>query len=284
MITGSRPGKALARKFVAGDTLEDAVVVARDLNAKGFMVSLDLLGEEVTDRDAALAARDEYLEGLNRIGAEDLKANISVKLTQLALTMDEALTVDLVDSLAGRAEEIGTTVTIDMEDSRYTDATVRIYEKAQRAHGNLGLALQACMHSTPADLDRLMPLGGHLRLCKGAYVEQAEVAVTSKGDVDAAFAAQLRVLMAHESVRPAVATHDLDLVDLTRQLARGRREPFEFQMLYGVRTGMQQGLLSEGYALRVYLPFGSHWYPYLTRRLAERPSNAWFFVRSVFGG
>jgi proline dehydrogenase len=283
MITGSRPGKALARRFVAGETLEDAVVVARDLNAQGFMVSLDLLGEEVTDRDAALAARDEYLEGLNRIGAEHLKANISIKLTQLALTMDEALTVDLVDSLAGRAAEIGTTVTIDMEDSRHTDATVRIYEKAQRAHGNLGLALQACMHRTPADLDRLMPLGGHLRLCKGAYVEQAEVALTSKGEVDAAFAAQLRALMAHESVRPAVATHDLDLVDLTRQLARGRREPFEFQMLYGVRTGLQQGLLSEGYALRVYLPFGSHWYPYLTRRLAERPANAWFFVRSVLG-
>jgi proline dehydrogenase len=248
------------------------------------LVSLDLLGEEVHDRDSAIAARDEYLEGLERIAADELQANISIKLTQLALTIDEGLTVELVDSLADRAEQVGTTVTIDMEDSRYTDATVGIYEKAQSAHGNLGLALQAYMLRTPADLDRLMPLGGHLRLCKGAYVEEPEVALTSKVDVDSAFASQLRSLMAFESVRPAVATHDLDLVNLTRDLAHTRDSPFEFQMLYGVRTSLQKELMADGFALRVYLPFGSHWYPYLTRRLAERPSNAWFFVRSVFGG
>ena len=283
LITGSRPGKALARRFVAGDTLEEAVTVARRLNADGFLVSLDLLGEEVHDRDSAVSARDEYLESLEQIASENLRSNISIKLTQLGLTIDEGLTVELVNSLAARAKQIGTTVTVDMEDSRYTHATVHIYEKAQRLHGNLGLALQAYLHRTPADLEQLMPLGGHLRLCKGAYVEEPDVALTNKGDVDAAFAAQLRSLMSSESVTPAVATHDLDLVNMTRDLARGRERTFEFQMLYGVRTGLQSELVAEGFQLRVYLPFGSQWYPYLTRRLAERPSNAWFFVRSVFG-
>lgn len=283
LITGSRPGKALARRFVAGDTLDEAVAVARELNSNGSLVSLDLLGEEVHDRDSAVSARDEYLASLERIADEQLRANISVKLTQLGLTIDEGLAIEMLDSLAARADQIGTTVTIDMEDSRYTDATVRIYEKAQSLHGNLGVALQAYMRRTPADLERLMPLGGHLRLCKGAYEEDADVALTTKAEVDAAFAAQLRSLMSFESVRPAVATHDLELVGLTRELARNRDRDFEFQMLYGVRTGLQSELVADGFTLRVYLPFGSQWYPYLTRRLAERPANAWFFARSVFG-
>jgi len=283
-ITRTGPGKALARRFVAGDTLDEGVAVARKLNEDGFLVSLDLLGEECHDRATAIGARDEYVEGLDRIGSESLAANISIKLTQLGLAFDESLAIELLDSLADRAAEVGTTVTIDMEDSRYTEATVRLYEKTQSAHGNLGLALQAYLHRTPTDLKRLMPLGGHIRLCKGAYVENADVALTSGNDVDEAFASQLRELMAFEGVRPAVATHDSTLVDLTRELGRLRREPFEIQMLYGIRTALQHELAAAGFPVRIYLPFGSKWYPYLTRRLAERPSNAWFFVRSVFGG
>jgi proline dehydrogenase len=145
------------------------------------------------------------------------------------------------------------------------------------------VALQAYLHRTPADLERLLPLGGHIRLCKGAYVEEPEVAVNSKSAVDTAYATQLRTLMADEEVRPAVATHDLELVGLARELARDREAPFEFQMLYGVRSALQRHLVADGFPLRVYLPFGSQWYPYLTRRLAERPANAWFFVRSLFG-
>jgi proline dehydrogenase len=282
-ITGTRPGKALAGRFVAGDTLDEGVAAARRLNEEGFLVSLDLLGEECFDRATAFSARDEYLESLDRIGDEPLRANISIKLTQLGLAFDESLAIDLLDSLAERAAALSTTVTIDMEDSRYTEPTVRIYEKAQSRHGNLGLALQAYLHRTPADLRRLMPLGGHIRLCKGAYVEEPEVALTSNSDVDEAFARQLQDLMQFEAVRPAIATHDADLVTLTRDLGRKRNEPFEFQMLYGVRSNLQRELVDAGYPVRVYLPFGSQWYPYLTRRLAERPSNAWFFVRSVFG-
>jgi proline dehydrogenase len=268
---------------VAGDTLEQAVSAARELNAAGLLVSLDLLGEECRDRATAIAARDEYLEGLDEISRLGLEANISIKLTQLGLAVEPSLTAELLDSLALRALENGTTVTIDMEDSRYTAATVDLYEEAQRRHRNLGLALQAYLHRTPADLERLMPLGGHIRLCKGAYVEGAEIALTSKTDVDQAYAAQLEMLMAGSGVRPAVATHDVDLVYLTRRLAMARSEPFEFQMLFGVRTDLQDELVKDGYPVRVYLPYGSKWYPYLTRRLAERPANAWFFIRSMFG-
>jgi proline dehydrogenase len=281
-ITGTKPGKAVARRYVAGDTLDEAVAVARRLNDEGFQVSLDLLGEECRDRVTALAARDEYLEGLKIIADEGLDSSVSIKLTQLGLAIDEEVTRELLDGMAHSAAEAGTTITIDMEDSRYTDATVRLYEEAQAGHGNLGLALQACLHRTPADLDRLMRLGGHIRLCKGAYVEGHDVALTSKREVDRAFAAQLATLMGNHLVRPAIATHDPDLVRLTRELAAQRAAPFEFQMLHGVAGTLQRELIADGFPVRIYLPYGSQWYPYLTRRLAERPANAWFFLRSLF--
>ncbi len=268
---------------MAGDTLSDAVAVARALNGEGFLVSLDLLGEEVYDHDSALAATEEYLECLDRIGSEGLDANISVKPTQLGLAIDESLAMSAISRVGERAADVGTTVTLDMEDSRYTEATVRLFEKGQASHGNLGIALQACMRRTPSDLERTVPLGGHIRLCKGAYVEPPEVAYTARADVDRAFAEQLRLLMESTSTTPAVATHDEALIDLTRQLATEREEPFEFQMLFGVRNELQQDLVAAGYPLRIYLPFGSQWYPYLTRRLAERPANVLFFARALFG-
>lgn len=281
VITGTTPGKSLASRFVAGETLPEAVAIATDLNRSGFLVSLDLLGEEVHDEHSARNALTEYLACLDRIEEDGLDANISVKLTQLGLSIDRELTIELVAELAERAAEVGTTVTIDMEDSRFTSDTVDIFADAQERFGNLGIAIQAYMKRTPADLDRLIPLGGHIRLCKGAYVEPPEVALTVKRAVDAAFAAQLETLMAAESIRPAVATHDRKMVELARQLAPQRLGYFEFQMLYGVRPALQQALVEEGFPLRVYLPFGSQWYPYLTRRMAERPANLWFFVRSL---
>ncbi len=282
-ITTTRPGLALARRFVAGDTLDEAVHVSKRLNSNGYQVSLDLLGEEVSDAATASGATSEYLACLDRIRGDGLDANISVKPTQLGLAIDEALAFRNISKLAIEAARTGTTVTVDMEDSRYTEATVRMYEKAQAEHGNLGIAIQSCMRRTPADLTRLVPLGGHIRLCKGAYVESEEVALQSKGDIDRAYAAQLHQLMAAKGVKPAIATHDQDLVDLGTALSARRSDPFEFQMLYGVRTELQKHLLASGHPLRIYLPFGSEWYPYLTRRLAERPANLGFFMRAVVG-
>ncbi|MEE8405678.1 MAG: proline dehydrogenase family protein [Acidimicrobiia bacterium] len=283
VVTSTRPGRALARRFVAGDTLDDAVVAARELNSSGLLVSLDHLGEEVHDRASAIQATEEYLESLDRIADEDLDSNISVKPTQLGLAVDEDLAMESIDLLARRAKKVGTSVTIDMEDSRYTDSTVRLYENAQAEHGNLGIAIQTYLRRTPQDLARLIPLGGHIRLCKGAYVESEEVALTSNPQINAAFVDQMQTLMASEETKPAIATHDLSLLELARELAAERNRPFEFQMLYGVRKELQKQLVTEGYPVRIYLPFGSRWYPYLTRRLAERPSNAWFFVRAGFG-
>ncbi len=283
VVTSTRPGRALARRFVAGDNLDDAVVAARELNSSGLLVSLDHLGEEVHDRASAIQATEEYLESLDRIADEDLDSNISVKPTQLGLAVDEDLAMESIDLLARRAKKVGTSVTIDMEDSRYTDSTVRLYENAQAEHGNLGIAIQTYLRRTPQDLARLIPLGGHIRLCKGAYVESEEVALTSNPQINAAFVDQMQTLMASEETKPAIATHDLSLLELARELAAERNRPFEFQMLYGVRKELQKQLVTEGYPVRIYLPFGSRWYPYLTRRLAERPSNAWFFVRAGFG-
>jgi proline dehydrogenase len=282
-FTQTRPGRAVAERFVAGEGLDDAVDVAKRLNAGGFLISLDLLGEEVHDRSSALAATDAYVESLERIDSEGLDANISIKPTQLGLAIDEGLAMEAVERLGSRAAELDTTVTIDMEDSRYTEATIRLFEKGQATTGNFGIALQSYLRRTPGDLARLIPLGGHIRLCKGAYVEPEEVALQAKSGVDAAYARQLRILMESPTTKPAIATHDSRLLDLARELAGARGEPFEFQMLYGVRSDLQRELVDEGFPLRVYLPFGSQWYPYLTRRLAERPANAWFFARALFG-
>lgn len=284
LFTSTRPGRAVAERFVAGDTLDSAVDVARELNDQGFTVSLDLLGEEVIDVDSAHGAVAEYEMCLDRIESDGLDANISIKPTQLGLAIDEALADDAVSRLGRRAAEVGTTVTIDMEDSRYTEATVRLFERGQSISANFGVALQAYMKRTPDDLDRLIPLGGHIRLCKGAYVEPEDVALQAKAVVDAAFEQQMRRLMGADTTMPAIATHDSDLLDLARELAAGRTAPFEFQMLYGVRKDVQREMVDSGFPLRIYLPFGSQWYPYLTRRLAERPANAWFLARAVFSG
>lgn len=283
MVTTTRPGKALAHRFVAGDTLDDALTAARGLNGLGYRVSLDHLGEEVHDLASAGAATDDYLASLDRIHDEGLDANISVKPTQLGLAIDDTLALEAIRRLAKKAKDMGTTVTIDMEDSRYTEATVSLYENAQPEFGNLGIAVQTYLYRTDADLERLIPLNGHIRICKGAYVESEEVAYQDKSDVDSAYARQLAVLMRSEGIRPAVATHDEALIALARDLGRERENYFEFQMLYGVREELQRRLVSEGHRLRIYLPFGSQWYPYLTRRLAERPANAWFFIRAALG-
>jgi proline dehydrogenase len=280
-FTNTRAGKALVRRFVAGDTLAEAIEAAKKLNGQGMKVSLDLLGEEVNSAVEVEAALASYVACLDELSASSIDGNVSIKLTQLGLAFDPDLARATLERLAESAAGLGLTVTIDMEDSTYTEETIEIYADTQPRHGNLGLALQAYLYRTPADLLRLMPLGGHLRLCKGAYVEPEAVAFQSTSEVDAAFARLLTVLMGFEDVTPAVATHDPKLIGLARLLDRQRRQPFEFQMLYGVRSHAQKELAAAGYPIRIYIPYGSRWYPYLVRRLAERPANLGFFLQAL---
>jgi proline dehydrogenase len=259
------------------------VAAVRRINGSGMSVSLDHLGEHVDDAAAAAVARDAYMACLDRIAAERLDANISVKLTQLGMGFDDALCARSLDDLAVRAASAGTTVTIDMEESAHTITTLRLYREAQRKHGNLGLAIQAYLRRTPQDLAAVLSLGGHIRLCKGAYDEPEAIAFRTRDEVDAAYDALQRSLMATGSVKPAIATHDEKRIVVTEELALSRTEPWEFQMLYGIRTALQEDLVADGYAMRVYVPYGDSWYPYLTRRIAERPANVWFFFRALIG-
>jgi proline dehydrogenase len=281
MITGTPPGRALATRFVAGETLEQAIAVAQDANGKGATVSLDHLGEHVADRAQAVAARDDYLACLDAIGEHELDGNISIKLSQLGMGLDDELAASSLDQLAERAAEVGTTVSVDMEESAVTSTTIDIYSTAQRKHGNLGLAVQAYLHRTVADLDVIMPLGGHIRLCKGAYAEPAEIAHQSRDDVNEAFDRLTHILMSDDRVVPAIASHDTARLDVAQAAALSRTEPYEFQMLYGVRSGLQESMLERGLPLRIYVPYGVAWYPYLTRRMAERPANIGFFLRAA---
>ncbi|NND01377.1 MAG: proline dehydrogenase [Acidimicrobiia bacterium] len=282
-FTNTKPGRALARRFVAGESLDEAIAVAEDLIGAGFDVSLDHLGEHVTHRQEAMHARNDYMACLDRIGASGLAANISVKLTQLGMGLDDDLAAASLSELAARAAEVGTSVTVDMEESDYTDTTVAIYEKTQSEHGNLGIAVQSYLKRTAADLDRLIPLGGHIRLCKGAYAESEEVAFQSNDAVNAEFDRLLDVLIAAPGIKPAIASHDEARISAAKRLIPNRQAPYEFQMLYGVRGPLQRQLLADGYPVRIYVPYGAAWYPYLTRRLAERPANTLFFLRALFG-
>ena len=283
LFAESSTGRRLSLRFVAGETLDEAAAAARELNAAGALVSLDHLGEHVADTNAAVQARDDYLRCLDRIHTDRLDANISVKLTQLGLGLDDDLAVASLGALAARAAQSGATVTIDMEESELVERTVSAFESVQAEYGNLGIAVQSYLYRTPADLDRIVVRGGQVRLCKGAYAEPAEVAHQNPVRVDSAFDALTRRLMATPGIAPAIATHDTDRIEVAKTLGEGRGEPWEIQMLYGVRTGLQRSLVEDGYPLRVYVPYGTAWYPYLTRRMAERPANLAFFLRSAVG-
>jgi proline dehydrogenase len=284
LVTDTAVGRRVAERFVAGESLESAVAVATSLNAAGLLVSMDHLGEHVTNADEATEAKDAYLECLAAIQHARIDANISVKLTQLGLGLDDDMAAVHVDEIASAAAKISTTVTIDMEESRYTEATIALYETAQRTHGNLGIAIQAYLRRSAADLDRIVPLGGHVRLCKGAYVEPADIAYQSQEEVDASFDRLAVMLMTSPDTKPAIASHDDARIEPVLEMAATRDEPWELQMLYGVRRDRQRELAALGHDVRVYVPYGDAWYPYLTRRLAERPANVVFFARALVGG
>jgi proline dehydrogenase len=277
--------KQFARRFVAGETLEEALPAVRPLNASKITASLDLLGESVTNEAEARAAGSEYLHMLDRIHEERLDANVSLKLTAMGLDISEDLCVDVVGKVLEGAQSYSTFVRLDMESSAYTERTLRLFEdKLYPRFGNtVGIVLQSYLYRTEEDVQRAIGLGCRVRLCKGAYQEPASVAYPDKKDVDANYVRCMHKLMQHGNY-PGLATHDEAIIADARRFASEQKLPpdrYEFQMLYGVRRDLQERLAREGYRMRVYIPFGTEWYPYLMRRLAERPANVAFITGNV---
>lgn len=276
-----------ARRFVAGETLDEFMDVVRTTNARGFRVAAGLLGEDVHSETDARAVADEYLTVLDRFARTTANANIALKLTHLGLELDSELAFENIASVAGAAGRFGNFVRIDMEQSTYTDATIEMYRRL-RARGidNTGTVLQAYLYRTEADLRALLPLEPNLRLVKGAYLEPSSVAYPKKRDVDLNYVRLIeRSLL--EGRFTAIATHDDAIIDHTIEFIRRnsiRDGAYEFQTLYGVRPKLAQKMLERGYPVRIAVPFGAQWYPYLIRRLAERPANLFFFVSSVWRG
>jgi proline dehydrogenase len=273
-----------AARFVAGETLDECVGVLRRLNEAGLHANTTLLGEAIPTPDGAAAVVAEYERILDRLAEESLRANVALKLSHLGLSFDEETAYANVERLVAHAASVGNFIRIDMEQSAFTEATIDIFGRLRAAgHENVGTALQSYLYRSPDDLERLLPLAPNLRVVKGAYLEPAAIAYPEKRDVDRAY-----VRLVERGLRSgayvAVATHDERIVRHVQSFTtREGIEPdrFEFQMLYGVRPGLQRSIASEGYKVLVATPFGPDWYPYLMRRLAERPANLVFFARSL---
>ena len=283
----SAVGSRLNQRFIAGMEIEDALRVAETLNCQGISVTLDSLGESVTSESEAHCAAEVCHKLLDCIQKQSLNANISVKLTQMGLEQSAALAESIASDLAQHASAAKNFVRIDMEDSRLTQVTLdivrRIHARAG-TRGAIGVVIQAYLYRSQADIEQLLIDGIRIRLCKGAYNEPPEVAFPRKADVDASFLKLAQSLL-DSPIVPALATHDESLIGAIKAHAAERRiDParFEFQMLYGVRRDLQRKLVSQGYKIRVYVPFGREWYPYFMRRLAERPANVLFLARNIF--
>ena len=283
---GMRRPTSFARRFIAGETVAEAIEAARAVEARGMAVTMDLLGESVTTLDSAAAATRDYIAVIDAMIAAGVGRNISLKLTQLGLDVDKASAVDNLRKILERAEPAGFFVRIDMESSRYTQLTLDVFETVWGLDfRNVGIALQSSLHRTEQDVRRMNELGARVRLVKGAYKEPASVAFQLKADVDAAYTRQMRLLLDH-GVYPAIATHDEEIIAETRSYAAERtigHDRFEFQMLYGIRRDLQASLVAAGYQMRVYIPFGKEWFPYFMRRLGERPANVGFVLRALLG-
>lgn len=282
-VTRQRLTSALAYRFVAGDRLDDAVRAVTELNRRGWSASLDHLGENVTEEKAARSATDDYLAAFERIASERMNANVSVKLTQLGLDISPDLCRELLTRVVQRAQQLDNFVRIDMEGSAYTQRTLDLVLELHEQYPNCGVVLQSYLYRTAADVARVNAAKVRVRLVKGAYDEPPDLAFPKKADVDAHFEADMRELLS-KGTYPAIATHDDRLIEATRQYAREQgiaTDRFEFQMLYGIRRDLQERLLRDGYRVRTYVPYGTEWYPYLMRRLAERPANLLFIVRSL---
>ena len=284
--SGMRHG--FAKRFVPGETIADAIAASRDLAPLVNAVCLNHLGESVSTTEEARGARNSYIEILEALESAKIPGNVSIKPTQLGLEFDRSLCESLTLEIADAAKRMGRTIEMDMESSAYTDATIELFEAAQRRTGIVTLAIQSYLKRSEADLERLAPLSPKIRLVKGAYREPAAIAFQKKSDVDGNFCKLLDRLL-HPTNQgkffPAIATHDPKMLDYARGkinqfgLAKDR---YEFQMLYGIRRDLQQQLHEQGHAFRAYIPFGSEWCPYFMRRISERPANLMFVLRSIF--
>jgi proline dehydrogenase len=279
---GMREPGSFARRFIAGEAIDEAIAAARTVESRGFLQTLDYLGESVGSLAAADAATREYLRIIDAVVASGIGRNLSLKLTQLGLDVDRASAIDNLRKIFDRAD--GFFVRIDMESSAYTDVTLDIFETLwNHGYRSMGVVLQSELLRSEQDARRMIALGTRIRLVKGAYREPKSVAYQKKADVDAAYLRLLKLLLS-EGHYPAIATHDPAMIDAARQFAAERRiaaDRFEFQMLYGIRRDLQNALLADGYRVRVYIPFGREWFPYFMRRLGERPANVGFVVRSI---
>ncbi len=278
-------GRKLSSRFVAGMSVEEALQAAKRVNDEGIAVSLDSLGESVLDAAQAHASADIYLRLIDAIQQRGLNANVSVKLTQMGMEFDPALAESIVAGMVERASQADTFVRIDMEGSEYTEDTIAMTERLHaKWPGRVGTVLQAYLFRTVQDARRLAEQGIRIRLCKGAYKEPADIAFPQKSEVDRNYV-DLMIYLAQSGVFCGMATHDEAIIDrMCQEVAEGRvsKSAFEFQMLYGVRRDLQRKLAAQGFGVRVYIPFGTEWYPYFMRRLAERPANVLFLAKNFF--
>jgi proline dehydrogenase len=280
----SPAARKLTQRFVAGETLEQELAVCTRLQSEKVLSTLDRLGENVTSLEEAEASRDAYLAALDQLAARGLQATISLKLTQMGLDFSEDACLDNVRALARKAGEAGTRLEIDMESTAYTDRTLHIVERVAGDCGCVRAVIQAYLFRSASDIERMNRLKIPVRLCKGAYHEPHTAAFPSKQDVDRNYVKLMKELL-DAGTDPAIATHDPRIQSEARRYVRERGigpEKFEFQMLYGIRRDLQRALVADGYRVRVYVPYGTAWYPYFMRRLAERPANAFFLLRNLF--
>jgi proline dehydrogenase len=276
--------RRLATRFVAGETLDQALGVGRDLNSENISITLDHLGESVTSLEEAAEARDVYLGAMTAIQQTGIRGNVSLKLTQFGLDLSAGDCRANVEQLVSQAAAWNSFVRVDMESSAYTDRTLDLVRDLHARHKAVGVVIQAYLYRSRKDVEDLCERGIRVRLCKGAYLEPASVAFPQKADVDRAYAELMKLLLERGDY-PAIATHDEALIEETKRYAARKKispDTFEFQMLYGIRRDLQRKLIQDGYRLRLYVPFGKAWYPYYMRRLAERPANVLFMVRNLF--
>lgn len=292
LIVGIPTSRQMARRFVAGETLDDAIEAIRVTNANRMLATLDFLGEHVSSEAEASFNADEYIRALQAIARAGVTSNVSIKLTAMGMAIDDDFCYRNVRRIVQQAADLGNFVRIDMEDTPVTDRTLTIYRRLRADYANCGVVIQAYLYRSEGDIRSLMDQGmAHLRLCKGAYDEPPEVAFQEKADVDANMIRLIRLMLesqeAYPGTYPAIASHDHRIINWVKAYAHHRgvsTDRFEFQMLYGIRRDLQLALAGQGYKMRVYIPYGTSWYPYFMRRLAERPANLIFFMRALVGG